>query len=270
MKIRYVPGRSIIHRLNPLTKLAVLAIFSFATFMFDSIELQLACLLLLVVIAAMTRSPAPFSVLFSRFMLSFTVLLFAIQVLFNPGGTIYFSIPLWLLSIDVTELGITIGLVVVLRFASIIFASAIFVLTTDPGELAYALIKAGVPYRFGFMLVTALRFIPVFEAEAGTVRQAQLTRGLDVEGGGLGAVFRSAKYTLQPLIVSALSKVDVLAVSMEGRAFGYRPHRTFIRTSRFGALDATIILLSVGIFLLLLINRFTGWMPLPDISIYNN
>ncbi|CAJ35300.1 energy-coupling factor transporter transmembrane component T family protein [Methanocella arvoryzae] len=270
MKIRYVAGKSIIHRLNPLTKLAVLAVFSFATFMFDSIAMQFASLLLLMIIAAMTRSAAPFSVLISKFMLSFIALLFIIQVLFNPGGTVYFSVPLCLINIDVTEMGITIGLVVALRFASIIFASAIFVLTTDPGELAYSLIRAGVPYRFGFMLVTALRFIPVFESEAGTVRQAQLTRGLDIEGGGLGAVFRSAKYTLQPLIVSALGKVDVLAISMEGRAFGCRPHRTFIRTSHFRAVDLAIILLSVGVFLLLLINRFTGFLPLPDIDIYNN
>jgi energy-coupling factor transport system permease protein len=164
MKIKYVAGRSIVHGLNPLTKLAVLAVFSFATFMFDSIALQLACLMLLLIIAATTRSAAPFFVLVSKFMLSFIALLFIIQVLFNPGGRVYFSVPLWLVSIDVTEMGITIGLVVALRFASIIFASAIFVLTTDPGELAYSLIRAGVPYRFGFMLVTALRFIPVFEA----------------------------------------------------------------------------------------------------------
>ena len=126
-----------------------------------------------------------------------------------------------------------VGIVLALRFVCIILASAIFVFTTDPGELAYALIRAGIPYRYGFMLVTAIRFIPVFESEAGTVRCAQQARGLDIDGQGLRALINSARYTLLPLVVSALSKVDVLVISMEGRAFGVKPWRTSLRRSRF-------------------------------------
>jgi energy-coupling factor transport system permease protein len=41
-----------------------------------------------------------------------------------------------------------------------------------------------------------------------------------------------ARQFVLPLLVSALGKVDALAVSMEGRAFGKYPTRTFLREVR--------------------------------------
>jgi len=260
MKLRHSPGNSVIHKLNPMAKLIILVLFSICLFIFYGIWFEIVCLGILLVIAGLTGSKKPYSLLFSRFVRTFVAVLVIIQALFIHGGTVYLSIPLLLFNVDITELGIITGLTVAIRFICIIFASGIFVFTTDPGELAYSFIKAGVPYRFGFMLVTALRFIPVFESEVNTVRQAQLARGLDVEGGGFSAIVRSAKYTLQPLIVSALSKVDVLAVSMEGRAFGCKPYRTSLRKSEFRAIDVVITVLGIGIFILLVIIRFTHWV----------
>lgn len=270
MKIRYTPGGSFLHRLNPVTKLVVLLLFSVAIFMFDSAPAEIASLALLAIVSLASGSGAPLSLLASRYIISFAVLLLAIQVIFNQAGTVYFTVPLLLFSIDVTSLGLIMGLIVALRFVCIVFASAIFVFTTEPGELAYSLIKAGLPYRYGFMLVTALRFIPVFESEASTVRHAQMARGLDVEGNGIRALLTAVRCTLLPLVVSALSKVDTLVISMEGRAFGHRPVRTFTRPARFGAADVLIMALAVLAFALLVVNLYTGWLPLPEISIYNN
>lgn len=38
------------------------------------------------------------------------------------------------------------------------------------------------PYRFGFMLITALRFIPVFQLELEQVKNAQMAKGIEMEG----------------------------------------------------------------------------------------
>lgn len=244
-----------LHRLNPVTKLIVLVLFSITVFVVYGLWFELGCLICLALAAGLTGSKKPYSMLFSPFVLSFTIILIVIPALFIHGGTVFLSLPLVLFRLDLTELGLITGLTVAIRFLCIIFASGVFVFTTDPGELAYSLIRAGIPYRFGFVLVTALRFIPVFETEVNTVRQAQMARGLDVEGGGFSAIVRSARYTLQPLIVSALSKVDVLSVSMEGRAFGCKPYRTFSRKSRYTYLDTVIIAGSLIAFLLVLVSR---------------
>jgi energy-coupling factor transport system permease protein len=267
MKVVYEHGSSLLHALNPLTKLAVLVTYSISIFLFDSLAVEVASFLFLILLMAVAGHRSLFSLLRSKFLLSFAFLVFFIQVVFTRGGSMYLAIPLFVFEFQVTYLGVMSGLLIAFRFLTIIVASALFVATTDPNELAYSLMRAGLPYRFGFMLVTAIRFMPVFESEANTVRYAQQARGLDIDRGGLGSIVKAARFTLSPLVVSALSKVDVLVISMEGRAFGYRSSRTFTRTFRFGMLDAVLVVLSVASLALLVADIWLGFIPLPHLSI---
>lgn len=270
MKVRYENGNTLLHSLNPVTKLTVLVLYSISVFMFDSLPVLLGSFIFMGMIVMGGRLRSIVSLMTSRFMISFAVVIFVIQVLFTRGGETYFSLPLYFFTIDVTSVGMLTGLIVMFRFITIILASGIFVATTDPNELAYSLMRAGLPYRYGFMLVTAIRFIPVFESEANTVSMAQRARGLEIDGGGMKNVIRSAKYTLMPLVVSALSKVDVLVISMEGRAFGHKRSRTFLRQGRFGVADISMIVLSIAVFIIMVLAIKLGWIALPQLSIYNN
>jgi energy-coupling factor transport system permease protein len=55
-----------------------------------------------------------------------------------------------------------------------------------------------------------------------------------------------ARQFVLPLLVSALGKVDALAVSLEGRCFGKYPTRTFLREVRATRLDALAVALLVA------------------------
>ncbi|MCD1294032.1 energy-coupling factor transporter transmembrane protein EcfT [Methanocella sp. CWC-04] len=270
MKIKFEKGDSFLHGLNPVTKLLALVVYSISVFMFDSLEILIASFLCMLILVASVRSSSLWSFIRSRFIITFALLVFVIQIIFTRGGDVFFSVPLIIFTIDVTMLGVLSGAVVALRFITIIIASAIFVATTEGNELAYSLMRAGLPYRFGFMLVTAIRFIPVFESESSTVINAQRARGLDIDSGGIKGVIKSIRYTMLPLVVSALSKVDALVISMEGRAFGYKRTRTFTRKSRFRARDILIITFSAIIFIVLVLNMWFGWFVLPQLEIYNN
>ncbi|HUV74077.1 MAG TPA: energy-coupling factor transporter transmembrane component T, partial [Anaerolineae bacterium] len=119
---------------------------------------------------------------------------------------------------------------------------------TDPSSLAYALMQIGLPYRYGFVLITALRLAPIFEVESNTVYQAQLTRGVKYDVRSPRKFVTLARQLILPLLVSALSKVDELAVSMEGRCFGKYPTRTYRRTTRYTKWDfLALVLLAVGL-----------------------
>ncbi len=115
-----------------------------------------------------------------------------------------------------------------LRFINIIASSYLFVSTTDPNKLVYALMQAGLPYRHGFMLITSLRFIPIFTQELAVIRNAQMAKGIDLEGVSLKKMLRAVKYLLTPLVICALNKVDYLAISMESRAFGLYKGRSYL------------------------------------------
>jgi energy-coupling factor transport system permease protein len=140
---------------------------------------------------------------------------------------------------------ITNGIYIGGRFLALISLSYLFVLTTEPSALAYSLMQVGLPYRYGFVFITALRLVPIFEVEANTVYQAQLTRGVQYDVRSPRRFVILARQLILPLLVSALSKVDELAVSMEGRCFGKYATRTYRRVPSYSSKDVLALSLFV-------------------------
>jgi energy-coupling factor transport system permease protein len=149
-----------------------------------------------------------------------------LQVALNRQGPILVHFGPLQLTVEGLVRGIYLGA----RFLVVVLISYLFVLTTAPDQLAYALMQAGLPYRFGFTLVTALRLIPIFEGEALTVYRAQLVRGVSYKGKDWRGFWNNLQSYLLPLLVSAIQKVDALSISMEGRCYGMYHTRTYFRT----------------------------------------
>ena len=189
-----------------------------------------------------------------RFVLIFTVVLFVAQALSVHHGTAIVSSP-----IRITVEGLLSGAAMSLRFLCILSASMLFVWVTDPDRLAQTMIRFGVPYRFGYLLILALRFVPFFEAEVRTIREAQRVRGLETSVRSPRGVARAARYTFVPVLVSALSRVDGIAMSMKGRCFGLRPVRTFSRPLTWTLVDWAVLALSMVVCAATVLSRFRGW-----------
>jgi energy-coupling factor transport system permease protein len=226
-RIAYHPGDSFLHRLHPLTKGAWLVMGTALVFVARSpwaVSGAVALLLAGFPVAGVGLR----RVRGTRLFVSTAVLLGLLQVLFvREGDTLAQLGPL-----VVTAGGVEQGVYVAGRFLSVILLSYLFVLTTEPNDLAYALMLAGLPYRYGFALITALRLVPTFEQEGQVVYNAQIARGVRYDVRSPRRFLTLARQFVLPLLVSALGKVDVLAVSMEGRAFGKYPTRTFLREVR--------------------------------------
>jgi energy-coupling factor transport system permease protein len=172
-----------------------------------------------------------------RLFVTTVLVLAALQILFVRTGVVLLgSGPL-----IVTTGGAEAAVYVAGRFLSVVLLSYLFVLTTDPNDLAYGLMQAGVPYRYGFALITALRLVPVFEQEGQIVYRAQLARGVRYDTRSLRRFLTLARQFFLPLLISALGKVDALAVSMEGRCFGKYPSRTFLKEVHFSRRDRVAV-----------------------------
>jgi len=91
VRVKYEQGDTVLHALNPLTKLVVLVLFSTGIFLVASVPVELLVFLSLVAVVILVRSKALASLLTSKFLLSFAVLLFIVQVIFNAGGAVYFT-----------------------------------------------------------------------------------------------------------------------------------------------------------------------------------
>jgi energy-coupling factor transport system permease protein len=235
-RITYHPGDSFLHRLHPLTKAAWLVFGTVAVFAVRSPW---------AVVGAVGLLWAGFPVAGvrlgrlrgTRLFATTALLLGLLQVLFVRQGIVLLEIG----PLVVTGGGVEQGVYVAGRFLSVVLLSYLFVLTTEPNDLAYALMRAGLPYRYGFALITALRLVPTFEQEGQIVYNAQLARGVRYDVRSPRRFLTLARQFVLPLLVSALGKVDGLAVSMEGRCFGKYPTRTFLRQVRATWLDGAAL-----------------------------
>lgn len=235
-RLTYQPGASFLHRLHPLVKLAWLAGGTVALFIIQQ-PVGVLIVLALAGIAFPLNDLKIHKVRGLRLFAFTALLLFLTQVFLTNTDT-----PLLQLGpLHITGGGIARGIYTAGRLLSVVLLSYLFVLTTEPNDLGYALMRAGLPYRYGFMLITALRLVPLFEQEAQIVYQAQLARGIAYDRGGVKRFFTLARQFFLPLLVSAMSKVDALAVSMEGRCFSKYPHRTFLREVAFSRWDGVAL-----------------------------
>ncbi len=265
--IGYIHGNSFIHRLSPLTKLIALilgGVFIVSTYDAALSLLTLAFILTLFDIAHINARKFLGRV---KILPSFSFLLFIIQILVNHKGTfvtylIPEIVPIIGGNIPITTGGIFEGIAMAVRFLNIILSSYLFVATTYPADLGYALMRAGIPYRYAFTFVLALRFVPLFSIESSIVKNAQRARGIEIDVKGVKSILKSAKYMFIPLIITALSRVQSLVISMEGRAFGAYRDRTFLRESPTHRRDYALIIFITCLFVLWI---FNGWHFIFDL-----
>jgi len=260
----FVKNDTLLHRLNPALKLFVLIVLMFGIIVYPSWRLSIVLLFIVFIGFRIANVPIRLTKGRTKFIVIFSVLLLLVQVLVTRNGVLLGFIipqigefgPLF----PITDFGIVRGLAISSRFLLLVFSSMLFVSITDPTLLAHSLTRLRIPYRFSFSLVIALRFLPLFDLENHTVRLAQKSRGITPEVTSLRKIIRTVQYTFFPLLVSALSRVDLLSMSMDGRGFGYSTDRSYLRKSSWRVNDTIVTILTIC-FLAVCLLLSAGYLP---------
>jgi energy-coupling factor transport system permease protein len=243
-----------LHRAGPLASLFLLIALVAAIFTCPGV-IAGSVVLVAVAVLAVASGERPSRLVYGlRFVLLFAFILFVTQALTVRDGHVLLAAP-----IRVTVDGLLAGTGMAVRFLVILSASALFVRTTDPGRLSNALIRVGVPYRYGYLLVLALRFVPFFQEELRAVREAQRVRGIEVSVRSPRRILHAVRYTFVPVVVSGLHRVESIAISMKGRCFGLHVTRTASQReprSSWSLVAISLGFLAVG---LATVGRLWGW-----------
>lgn len=105
--------------------------------------------------------------------------------------------------------------------AVLVFLGSFFILTatTHPGKLVTAFIDSGVNPKVGYLLLATFQIFPQMQMRVSTIREAQATRGLEVEGNILQ---RASAFLplIGPLVMSSLMSVQERGMTLETRGFG--------------------------------------------------
>lgn len=246
---RYIPGNSILHRLDPRSKL--LAMFGFLLMIFWANNLITNALLILFVLALVMLSRIRLSFFINGLKPMIGIILFTtfFQVFFTPGATILWEFWIFKLSVE----GLQQAGIIFVRFVLIIFFSTLLTLTTTPLSLADGIESGLAPlkrfrvpvHEIGLMLSMSLRFVPTLMDDTTRIMNAQRARGVDFNEGNLIQKVKSVIPILIPLFASSFKRADALATAMEARGYQGGDGRTKYRILEWKKVDSLAILVMV-------------------------
>ena len=248
---RYVSGNSIIHRLDPRSKLLSMFLFILIIFLANNIVTNGLLFVFTMLLVRLSKIPLGFFLKGLKsmvFLIAFTTLF---QLFFTSGGSVLFQFGF----IRITEVGLAQSGIIFSRFLLIIIFSTLLTLTTMPLSLADAvesllqpLAALKIPvHEIGLMLSMSLRFVPTLMDDTTRIMNAQRARGVDFGEGNLIQKIKSIIPILIPLFASSFKRADALATAMEARGYQGGAGRSKYRLLKWTYKDSLAI---VGICLL--------------------
>jgi energy-coupling factor transport system permease protein len=270
IRIKYFPGNTLLHRLDPRTKFLLVVLFIVVEVALLDIRLLLFPFLASLVLYVSTKVPWKEVKGTWKFILTIMAVISAVNAFFTFHSFLGMSIPnphviaeFWIFK--VTMEGVVLAVGAFMRFLSLAIVSMCLVNTTDPGLYAPALAKLKVPYKGAFVVDLAMRYVPVYTEELETTMNAQMARGYKVKAkGGLFASILNTVPLIVPVAMNAMLSIYDVADAMELRAFGAEKTRTWYRTVSFKRRDyaSIIILIMMLVIAIFLRIKFpTYWIP---------
>ena len=227
-------------RRNPVAKLAAALLFSaplLATLDPLTPTIALAVELAVLPLFGMrygTLFRRAWPLIFAAFGIVVTLVMFAAE---RTGATVATVGPFLVTTgVLVTALGMALRVFAIALPGIIVFA------TTDPTDLADALVQnVRAPARFAIGALAAFRLVPLLGQEWQMLSLARRARGID---SGRNPVARVKLFvsTAFALLVGAIRRGTRLAVAMDARGFDSGLPRTYARRQHFRAADVALLI----------------------------
>ncbi len=258
---QYFPGNTPVHRLDPRTKLLLVAVYIVALFLCEWF-ISYGLMALFLVTAIVLSRIRPKALLRGLKPLLIIILFTALLNLFFTDGEVL--VHWWIFRI--TREGLTNAFFLVLRIMLLVMGTFLLTYTTSPIALTDGLESLLSPlkllhfpvHELAMMMSIALRFIPTLIEETDKIISAQKARGADFETGN---IFRRAKALipiLVPLFVSAFRRADELATAMECRCYHGGKGRTKLKQLHFRTSDVVALLVGVLVLAGVIVLRCFG------------
>ncbi len=253
---QYIPGDTIIHRLDPRVKISLVFLYMITLFFVDNIYMFIP-LFLFVLLTLKVANLSFFKTLKSLksiiFILIFTTL---IHIFSTPGDVL---VSFW--KLNITYQGIDRAIFIGVRLILLVIGTTFLTLTTSTTKLTDGLESLMSPlkvikfpaHELAMMISIALRFIPTLFDEANKIRKAQLARGAEFDSGNIFARAKAMIPLLVPLFINSFRRAYELAIAMEARGYRGSEGRTRLNPLIMDKKDY-IILFSVIVFFAIIIS----------------
>ena len=257
---QFFPGDSIVHRLDPRTKIILVLFYIIALFTADSWVSYGLVLVVSVICQSLSRIRAKNLFKGLKPMLVIITLTAVLNIFYTTGTPV---LPGWIIPWE----GIARAIKMVLRIVLLITGTFLLTYTTSPIALTDGLEillnplkKLKVPiHEMTMMMSMALRFIPTLIEETDKIMSAQRARGADFETGSLVRRAKALIPVLVPLFVSSFRRADELAVAMECRCYHGGEGRTRMKQLKMTSADITALILGAVFLAAVIVIRRLGF-----------
>lgn len=242
----YVPRDSRYRRLSAPTKLMIPLAIMTAAFLIGQPMLSLALVALVAVLLWLAAIPRSVVRTFASVLRTLIPVITIGWTIFFRGGEVLLSIG----PVDITSGGLYRAIATDLRFTAIVLAVPLILAAMPQQDLVAALRWLHLPYVICFIIALSLRTIPTLERDVTLIRDAQRSRGVELDRGGIRVRLRGLASVVLPLMTVSIGRLEVMSRVIESRGVtARRPCRTFYRRPRPARLDWMLMLGSIAALL---------------------
>ena len=255
---KYYFTDSFYHKLDPRTKFISTLIFLIMIFFLDSLAAYIAAIIYLIIMKIISK--IPLYVIFTSIkpIIILIVFTFIFQALTVSGTDIYKLGP-----ISISIEGIKLAFYKCLSILILVTSASFLTFATTPTEITDGLEKMmfflnrwKIPvHDFTFMILLAIKFIPILIEQIDRLMKAQISRGVCLDEGNILIRIKNLIPVFIPLFISTFYRATELGLSMEVRGYRGGAHRTSMNSLEYSKNDIVFyIMFSTFIALLLILN----------------
>lgn len=219
---QYYAGDSLIHQLDPRTKMMGVLVYIIVLFLVRNPWWYLLCLGVILILYYLAQVPVSYLLKGLKGIVLLLCFTFLFRLIATPGTLLY----QWGI-FSVTEEGIVKAIGMTSRIALMITGASLLSYTSTPRALADGLEKAfsflqriHVPiHDMAVIVMIAFRFIPIMLEELNILMDAQAARGAEFEKGSFVRKCKNVFTLLAPLFLSTVRRASDLAMAMEARGY---------------------------------------------------
>ncbi|KAB7666168.1 energy-coupling factor transporter transmembrane component T family protein [Bacillus sp. B1-b2] len=255
---RFIPVDSLLHRLDPRSKLILIFLFICIVFLANNVWCYLILIAYVSFMVTLSNVPLKYIYIGLRPILWLIIFTFLLHIFFTREGSVLLDFG-W---IKVYEEGLRMAILISIRFLLLIIMTSLLTLTTTPIELTDAMETLFAPlkkwklpvHELALMMSIALRFIPTLMDETEKIMKAQMARGVEFSSGPIKSRIKAIVPLLIPLFINSFKRAEELAIAMEARGYQGGEGRTKYRQLVWKSMDSIMIIgilaLSVILYLL--------------------
>ncbi|MBR5191290.1 MAG: energy-coupling factor transporter transmembrane protein EcfT [Clostridia bacterium] len=260
---QYFPMGSVIHKLDPRTKLLLTVVYIIAVFVSNNFISLFFCLFVGVGVIALSKIPVKTVIKGLKPIFLIVIITSVLQIAYVKTGIML--VDFW--KIQITSGGVLTAIFMALRISLLIVMSTMLTYTTSPTSLTNGLDRIFAPFKkigLDFHTVTmimtiALRFIPTLIEEVDKIMSAQKSRGANFEQGSLMKRAKALIPLFIPLLFNSIRRAYELANAMTCRCYNGGKGKTTMNALKFSRHDYLTLLGVIALVgVVVILNIFCG------------